>query len=169
MSDWWYMAAEIPQQARDRIACWVLEQELLTGSPGIVLKKPSTYHVTLIYSYDGRGREDLPHRIASAKPEWQWFARATGVEAFTPAIEHALVPVVLALDSPNLKAHAERHIAEFKRAGYRVSEFEGGYKPHITVALVDPNYAPKERAANMTAPDFPFKLGWSTVTGGYRG
>jgi hypothetical protein len=76
---------------------------------------------------------------------------------------------VLKLDAPELAQHVAYHVNEFKRAGYKVSEFlEDGYQPHVTVAMVDPVWAPEERIKRMSAPNLAFYLGNTIVTGGVR-
>jgi 2'-5' RNA ligase len=166
MGDWWYAAAELPLSAQGQIARWVLEQE---WAPNTVFKKPTDYHVTLAYAYDGRGRQDLPQRIASVRPVVSYMCKAHRPDAFTDALGRGLTPVVLKLDAPELAQHVAYHVNEFKRAGYKVSEFlEDGYQPHVTVAMVDPVWAPEERIKRMSAPNLAFYLGNTIVTGGVR-
>jgi 2'-5' RNA ligase len=166
MSEWWYAAATLPREAQGQIARWVLEQE---WAPNTVFKKPHDYHVTLAYAYDGRGRQDLPNRIANVRPLVSYSCVATEAEAFTDALGRGLTPVVLKLAAANLEQHVKYHTEQFKRAGYKVSEFlENGYQPHITVAMVDPIWAPEERVKRMSKPDLSFQLGSAVVTGGVK-
>lgn len=166
MGDWWYAASKISSYGQSQIARWVLCQD---WAPNTVFKKPRDYHVTLAYAYDGRGRADLPQRVASVQPLVTYEARTLPAQAFTDAQGSGLVPIVVPLHAPALKRHVEYHTNEFKRAGYKVSEFlEDGYTPHITVAMVDPIWDPAARVKRMDIPCFTITLEGKIITGGVK-
>lgn len=160
MADWFYMMAELPEQARQEVACWVLEQEWPSDT---VLKRPSRYHVTIVYSFDGREREDLPALIAASSTGWNRKAHVNGVELFFNNQPGTLTPIVLTLQSPQLVQAGEIMLDRFEQRGFKVSRFEGGYKPHITVAMI-----PQGIAFNAPHPEVSFRLQPRATTGGIK-
>lgn len=168
MGDWWYNAIPLMKGAQGNIARWVLEQE---WAPNTVFKKPSSYHITTVYSYDGRDDARLS-KLLDAYRIPTFVANAESVEAFTPRPDTpgALVPVVIRLAAPGLESLVQLHLDAFEEAGFEVSRWKGGYKPHVTVALVDPIWEPKIRVSKMTPPTDSYLLdGTLSKTGGYRG
>lgn len=165
MGEWFYMMAELPERARQEVAAWVLEQ---SWPKGTTFKQPSRYHVTIVYSFDGRNREDLPARIAAASTGWDRQCNFKAVEIFTPAplrdgTIQEVNPVVLTISSPMLVQAGTIVMDRFKNAGYKVSEFDKGYQPHITVAMVPPT-----KVIEIAAPNISFRLQPRATTGGIK-
>lgn len=165
MGEWFYMMAELPERARQEVAAWVLEQQWPEGTK---LKRPSRYHVTIVYSFDGRNRADLPAMIQAASTGWNRQCNFKGVETFTPAplrdgTLQEVNPVVLTISSPMLVQAGTIIMDRFKTAGFKVSEFDKGYQPHITVAMV-----PQASQIELAAPNISFRLQPRATTGGYK-
>lgn len=157
MADWWYVAAQLPPEARKEIAQWVTEQ---TWPEGTTLKHEDTYHVTTIYSYDGRDRLTADE-FDDLRSPWVFNVATRGVETFTDA-RTPMQPVVITLSAFLLSRIVEIHLTTLESMGFKVSRFEGGYKPHITVAMI-----PQETSFEAEPPWLTFRLEKEAVIGGY--
>jgi hypothetical protein len=164
-SDWWYLAVKVTSESQARIARWVLEQEWPHHT---VFKKPSDYHVTLVYSYDGRNREDTPRRAVEALPFWGLVGGASEPRIMTPGDPRpgALVPVAIPLDSVDLHDSMVDEQEIFRMARYKVSMFDE-VLPHVTVAVV-PESTDPALVEGMSRPDFHVELEDYAYVGGLQ-
>lgn len=154
-AEWWYNSIPLMEGAQGQIARWVLEQD---WAPNMIFKKPSSYHITTVYSYDGRNDERLPNLLDVYRIRETFIADAVSVEAFDDRTGSGLVPIVLKLAVPGLDSKVALALDAFEEAGFKVSRFEGGWTPHITVAMMDPLWEPKIRVSKMTPPDGSFVI-----------
>lgn len=145
---WFAPSFHVPQNARDQIHQWVQNQQWPEGT---VLNDPSKYHITGVYS--GEGYQDPEnHNWVAQQANVQHPATVSGLDAFTASPGKNGFPIVLRIASPSLQAHGERLHEEAKQRGLPVSEFEGGYKPHLTIGYASehPGFQP---------PPFQFPAG----------
>lgn len=114
---------------------------------GTKIKDPSTYHITLLYAPEGYGEKQanaFMQKMSAVR--WEFGVRVTDVQEFSPGdADDKDRPVVLTLSGALLQLAAESARAEAERAfGIKVSKFDGGYKAHITVAVVPAGTPPIE-------------------------
>lgn len=136
MSNWFAPSLTIPEDARAEIKAWVDEQEWPEGTK---LKDPETYHITILYSPDSYGTVAAERLMDKWAPEnWSHSVRVIGVDEFSSGDDSAWRPVVLELTGLLLRIDAEEVLKDAESIGMKVSRFEGGYRPHITVAFLPP-------------------------------
>lgn len=128
--DWFAPSYMIPDDAKEQIHQWVQQQPWPEGTK---LPEPEKYHVTGIYSPSGFA--DPEHQAwAQSKSGAVYPVQTTGVDAFSPSGTATHAPIVLRVQNPDLIVDTEQMTQEAKDRGLPISEFSGGYKPHITVA-----------------------------------
>lgn len=129
-----FIALNVPKPTADEIYAWAKEQDWPEGTE---LEEPSEYHITLLYS--PKGHEE--HKEA------EWWAtdnsdsvHVDGLEAFPSQEREELDAFVLRVDTADgeIKARMERLLDAAEDEGVEVNRYDGGSKPHITVA-----YGPK--------------------------
>lgn len=127
--DWFAPSYMIPDDAKEQIHQWVQQQQWPEGTK---FPEPEKYHVTGLYSPSGFSDEGH-QQWAQSKSGAVYPVQTTGVDAFTLQ-EKTHAPIVLRVHNPELIQHTEQMMQEAKERGLPISEFPGGYKPHITVA-----------------------------------
>lgn len=145
-----HVALSLPDKIADEIREWVDEQEWPKGTE---LEDKSDYHITLLYTHDGHEE----HHDA------EWFNHTDGYDVEITAIDEfgpdpASRAIVLRIESPDAKLHANDLQDQADNRGLDVSRFPGGYRPHITVA-----YGP-QKPPYARVPKLNFKSGPSSVS-----
>jgi 2'-5' RNA ligase len=146
--DWFAPSYMVPDDIKQQINEWTHNQQWPEQTQ---FARPDRYHVTGIYSPSGYSNPE--HQ--------QWVQQRSGltypvatqsVDAFTPMEQGRPHPVVLRVHNDDLIKHTEALMDEAEARGLPVSRFEGGYKPHITVA-----HSPE--AVQMEHPGLQFDVG----------
>jgi 2'-5' RNA ligase len=97
---------------------------------GTELESPDEYHITLLYSHDGFN-DPANHIWAKMRSQGGFKVECGELDLFGPDKDVA----VIRLSSPELEQYEDAVRDEAKNVrGLAISEFEDGYKPHLTVA-----------------------------------
>jgi 2'-5' RNA ligase len=97
---------------------------------GTELESPDEYHITLLYSHDGFN-DPANHIWAKMRSQGGFMVDCGELDLFGPDKDVA----VIRLSSPELEQYEDAVRDEAKNVrGLAISEFEGGYKPHLTIA-----------------------------------
>jgi 2'-5' RNA ligase len=134
---WWAPTLFLPPAVVEEVFGWAAYE---TWPEGTVLKPPDKLHVTLAYSPDAYGTEQAEDALDTWAPRgWNFEGWTTRVSAFGSGDKDgAWTPVVLELHSFWLSQQVEEMHNDLEARGISVSRFEGGYKPHVTVAMLPP-------------------------------
>jgi hypothetical protein len=114
-----------PRDALD-IYSWVCDQD---WGNDVEIESPDDYHVTLLYSHTGFS-DNSNHIWAKTRSQGGFPVTTGGLDLFGPDKDVA----VIRLDGPELVEYTESMRAEGKARGLDISEFDGGYKAHMTIA-----------------------------------
>lgn len=139
-----HVAYHIPDDIRNKIHRWAKGQD---WPEGIELEDPSEYHITVMYSPSGRAEHKDADWIHKHKGRVD--AEVAAFDNFTQT-QDGSVAHVLHIKSDAAKEHAEAMQEEAKDKGLEITDFEGGYKPHLTVG-----YGKKK--ADLDPPKLSFK------------
>jgi 2'-5' RNA ligase len=147
-----HVGLDIPEEQRQQIKRWV---DTLDWPEGTELTPPEEYHITVMYAPTGHAEHKDADWIEHADGH---DVTVTGVEEFESDEKEELNAQVLRLDAPTVKEHADRLQSAAKDQGLEISEYPGGFKPHLTVA-----YAPAPVNAEG-APALSFRTGPSSIS-----
>lgn len=147
-----HISMDIPRAVGKKIHDWVRSQNWPEGTE---LEHPKDYHITLLYSPQDHDR----HREFWVKHLEDAHAKISGFEDFGGGTQSGDHAYVLRIESPEIEEHANSLQDTAERRGLEINRFEGGYKPHITIA-----YSPYGAPAGLQPPPFEFDLGPSTVS-----
>lgn len=126
---WNCLAFDLDQTTKQNIYKWALGQEWPEGT---ILKKPSSYHITICYSRTGRSKELF---------DWSRELTATHI-GFSKEIKtlvasdgESMLPLTLVCESSTLDSQAEKIKQEaVNRFGIEPVEYDS-YIAHISVAV----------------------------------
>jgi 2'-5' RNA ligase len=147
-----HIGLDIPRAVGTEIHRWVKDQNWPEGTE---LEQSSEYHITVMYSPEGHDRKEswwIQH-LKHAQ------IKITGIDTFPSGERGGLNAIVLRVESPELTEHAEELQATAEHMGLPVSKFDGGYKPHITIA-----YSPSRAPESLETPSLTFDVGPSEVS-----
>jgi 2'-5' RNA ligase len=128
--DWFAPSYMVPDEAKQQINEWTQNQQWPEGTK---LAPPERYHVTGIYSPSGFSNPDH-QRWVQERSGLTYPVSTQSVDAFSPMEDEKPHPIVVRVHNDDLIKHTEALMNEAEARGLPVSRFEGGYKPHITVA-----------------------------------
>lgn len=118
------IAFQIPHEVKNKIANWASQLDL-DGE----LEDPESYHCTVLYSPAG-WHDESHHDWVKQYPLNGLPMSAWKLELFGPEED----TLVLRLKSDETSRWAVRLMDEAEERGLEISRFDGGYKPHITIA-----------------------------------
>jgi 2'-5' RNA ligase len=147
-----HVSLKVPRAVGSEILRWVKDQKWPEGTE---IEALSEYHITVLYSPEGYEQKDawwiqhIPHAEI----------KFTGIDTFPSGEREGLNAIVLKVDSPELVEHSEELQATAEHMGLEIKHFDGGYKPHVTVA-----YSPGRAPEGLKPPPISFAVGPSEVS-----
>ena len=125
------IAAFLTKEDRERIGEW---SGSLQWPKDAVIKDPSTYHITVLYSQIGGDDLSVQGWINDLTP-YRFDLVSTSLDIFTNPGHHPNSPIVLRFMAPEMAEFVEDLMEEAEGKGLHVSRFDDTYNPHVTLGF----------------------------------
>lgn len=157
MSNWFCPSFLIPDKARVELSEWAQSVEWPEGT---VLKRPSRYHVTVMYSATGGSHPRKDAFLAAIQPPASFRVWTARVEQLTPGNALHNRPIGVVLSNDLLRKWVESDVLyQGGMLDFQPNTF-GSYKPHVTVAEIPPG---DFDVFDIEPPDVTWETPWEIV------
>lgn len=132
---WFAPSLLVPEVAADELHAWV---ENMDWPKGTKLKDPRKYHVTLLYSAEGRKHFRHEAFLEAIQPDASFKVWTARVEQLSPGNNLHWRPISVMLSNTLLRRWVEHDVLTLASAiGLDYASY-GSYKSHVTVAEIPP-------------------------------
>lgn len=125
------VAAFLTPEDKESIGEW---SRSLRWPPDAVIKDPSTYHITVLYSPTG-GNDPSVHEWIIGLSMHRFDLVSKGLEVFTNPGHHPNSPIVLQFEAPEMEEFVAGLLMEAEERGLQPSRFDDTYNPHVTLGF----------------------------------
>lgn len=155
MSEWFCPALLLPDEAKVKLSEWA---QSVDWPEGTVLKRPSRYHITVLYSPTAHDRSEA--FLAAIQPQASFRVWTARVEQLAPGNSLHTRPIGVVLSNALLYNYVEHIVRPLADGIGMEHSTHGSYLPHVTVAEIPPG---EFDVWNITPPDITWDTPFEVV------